>query len=131
MDIDIDSDEDQVDTWSDGIPKTTTDDHKESLHFFPNNQQVTVRLIKNRNMPPEGALKDDVLDTINTAPIVPSNDFYSILTSFSVVHECKIIVRSSQNSLPTKRNSFVFERIETKLASVASRINETALSVYS
>jgi hypothetical protein len=43
MDIDIDSDEDQIDTWSGGIPKTTTmateaDDHKESLHFFPNNQ---------------------------------------------------------------------------------------------
>jgi hypothetical protein len=57
MDID-DSDEGQVDTWSGGItgsvPQTTTeapedDDHKESLHFFPNNQQVIVRLIKNRN----------------------------------------------------------------------------------
>jgi orotate phosphoribosyltransferase-like protein len=47
MDVDIDSDEGQVDTWSGGvsggIPKTTTvaheaDDHKESLHFFPSNQ---------------------------------------------------------------------------------------------
>jgi hypothetical protein len=64
MDID-DSDESQVDTWSGGdpggIPQTTTEapeteDHKESLHFFPNNQQVNVRLIKNRNK----------LDTSNT-----------------------------------------------------------------
>jgi hypothetical protein len=62
MDID-DSDEDQVDTWSGGIPGGTpqtrteapeADDHKESLHFFPNNQQVIVRLIKNRNKLPEG-----------------------------------------------------------------------------
>jgi hypothetical protein len=46
MDID-DSDKGQVDTWSGGIPggipQTRTeapeaDDHKESLHFFPNNQ---------------------------------------------------------------------------------------------
>jgi hypothetical protein len=77
MDID-DSDEGQVDTWSGGIPggipQTTTevveaDDHKESLHFFPNNQQVIVRLIKNRNQLPEGALTDDVLHfyTINTS----------------------------------------------------------------
>jgi hypothetical protein len=65
MDID-DSDEGQVDTWlggiPSGIPQTRTeaseaDDLKESLHFFPNNQHVIVRLIKNRN---------DVLDTINT-----------------------------------------------------------------
>jgi hypothetical protein len=54
-----------------GIPKTTTvapeaDNHKESLHFFPNNQHVIVRLIKNRNKLPEGALTDDVLDTIYT-----------------------------------------------------------------
>jgi hypothetical protein len=49
MDIDSDSDESEVDTWSGGIPggipKTTTaapeaNDHKESLHFFPNNQQL-------------------------------------------------------------------------------------------
>jgi hypothetical protein len=75
MDID-DSDESQVDTWSGGIPggipQTTTeapeaDDHKESLHFFPNNQQVIVCLIKNRNKLPEGALTDDALDTINTS----------------------------------------------------------------
>jgi hypothetical protein len=71
MGIDIDSDEDQVDTWSGGIPKTTTvapeaDDHIESLHFFPNNQQISARLIKNRIMLSEGALTDDVLDTINT-----------------------------------------------------------------
>jgi hypothetical protein len=74
MDID-DSDESQVDTCSGGIPggipKTTTtapdaDDHKKSLHSFPNHQQVTVRLIINRNMLPEGALTDDVLDIINT-----------------------------------------------------------------
>jgi hypothetical protein len=54
-----------------GIQKTTTvapvaDDHKKSLHFLPHSQQVTVRLIKNRNMLPEGALTDNVLDTINT-----------------------------------------------------------------
>jgi hypothetical protein len=76
MDIDTDSDESQVDTWSGGIPgdipQTTTaapgaDDHKESLHFFPNNQQVIVRLIKNRNRLPEGALTDNVLDTINSS----------------------------------------------------------------
>jgi hypothetical protein len=71
MDIDTDSDEGQVDTWSGGIHTTTVtseaDDHKESLHFFPNNQQFIVRLIKNRNMLPEGALTDDVLDTINTS----------------------------------------------------------------
>jgi hypothetical protein len=76
MNIDSDSDESQVDTWPGGIPgdipQTTTeapeaDDHKESLHFFPNNQQVIVRLIKNRNTLPEGALTDDVLDTINTS----------------------------------------------------------------
>jgi hypothetical protein len=75
MDIDDDSDESQFDTWSGGIPggipQTTTaapeaDDHKESLHFFPNNQQVIVQLIKNRNKFPEGALTDEVLDTINT-----------------------------------------------------------------
>jgi hypothetical protein len=63
-----DSDEGQVDTWSGGIPgdipQTTTeapeaDDHKESLHFFPYNQPVIVRLIKNRNKFPEGALTDD------------------------------------------------------------------------
>jgi hypothetical protein len=91
MDIDIDCDEDQVDTWSggisNGIPKTTTvaleaDDHKESLHFFPNNQHVTVRLIKNRYMIPEGAATDDVLTlsillTTFAAfpfPIIQSND---------------------------------------------------------
>jgi hypothetical protein len=75
MDI-SDSDESQVDTWSGGIPggiapkrdeAPEADDHKESLHFFPNNQQITVRLIKNRNMLPEGALTDDVLDTINSS----------------------------------------------------------------
>jgi hypothetical protein len=71
MDIDSDSDESQVDTWSGGIPQTTTaapeaDDHKESLHFFSNNQQIIVRLIKNRSKLPEGALTDDVLDTSNT-----------------------------------------------------------------
>jgi hypothetical protein len=75
MDIDSDSDESQDDTWSGGIPgdipQTTTaapevDDHKESLHFFPYNQQVIFRLIKNRNMLSEGALTDDVLDTINS-----------------------------------------------------------------
>jgi hypothetical protein len=53
MDID-DSDEGQVDTWSGGIPggipptrdeAPEADDHKESQHFFPNNQQVIVRLI--------------------------------------------------------------------------------------
>jgi hypothetical protein len=69
MDID-DSNESQVGTWSGGIPggipQTTTaaperDNRKESLHFFPNNQQITVRLIKNRNMLPECALMDDVL----------------------------------------------------------------------
>jgi hypothetical protein len=74
MDIDTDSDEGQIDTWSGGdpgdIPNTTTvtheaDDHKESLHFFPNNQLI-VRLIKTLNMLPEDALTDDVLDTINT-----------------------------------------------------------------
>jgi hypothetical protein len=74
-DIDIDSDESQVDTWSGGISggilKITTvapeaEDHKESLHFFHNNQQVTARLIKYRNRLPEDALTDDVLDTINT-----------------------------------------------------------------
>jgi hypothetical protein len=74
MDIDIGSDEGQVDTWlsgiSGGIPKTTTvapeaDDHKKSLHFFPNNKQVTVRLIKNRKMLPKGALTDDLLDNFN------------------------------------------------------------------
>jgi hypothetical protein len=73
MDINIDSDEGQVDMWSGGIaggiPKTTTvapevDDHKESLLFFPNNQQVTVRLIKNRKVLPGGTFTDDVLDTI-------------------------------------------------------------------
>jgi hypothetical protein len=62
MDIDSDSDESQVDTWSGGIPggvpQTTTaapeaDDHKESLHFFPYNQKFIVRLIKNRNMHPD------------------------------------------------------------------------------
>jgi hypothetical protein len=77
MDFDGNSDESQVDTWSGGIaggiPQTTTaapeaDDHKESLHFFPNNQQIIVRLIKNRNKLPGGALTDDVLDTINTSP---------------------------------------------------------------
>jgi hypothetical protein len=76
MDIDSDSDESQVGTQSGGIPggipQITTeapeaDDHKESLHFFPNNQQVTVHFIKNRKMLPEGALTDDVLDTINTS----------------------------------------------------------------
>jgi hypothetical protein len=74
MDIDSDSDESQVDTWSGGIPggipQTTTaapEADKESLHFFPNNQQVIVRHIKNRNKLPEGALTDDVLDTINTS----------------------------------------------------------------
>jgi hypothetical protein len=50
MDID-DSDESQVDTWSGGFPGGTpqtrtealeADDHKESLHFFLNNQQVIV-----------------------------------------------------------------------------------------
>jgi hypothetical protein len=75
MDFD-DSDEGQVDTWSGGIPggipQTRTeapeaDNHKESLHFFPNNQQVIVRLIKNRNKLREGVLTDDVLDTINTS----------------------------------------------------------------
>jgi hypothetical protein len=75
MDI-VDSDESQADTWSGGIPggvpqtrdeAPEADNHKESLHFFPNNQQVIVRLIKNRNKLPEGALTDDVLDTINTS----------------------------------------------------------------
>jgi hypothetical protein len=75
MDSDSDTDENPVDTWSggipDGIPQTTTvapeaDDNTESLHFFPSNQQVIVHLIENRNMLPEGALTDDVLDTINT-----------------------------------------------------------------
>jgi hypothetical protein len=75
MNIDIDSDESQVDTWSgsiaDVIPQTMTavpeaDGHKESLHFFPNNQQVIVSLIKNRKRLPEGVLTDDVLDAINT-----------------------------------------------------------------
>jgi hypothetical protein len=75
MDTDSDSDESQVDTWSGGIPggipQTTTaateaDEHKESLHFFPNNQQVIVRFIKNWNKLPEGALTDEVLDSINT-----------------------------------------------------------------
>jgi hypothetical protein len=42
------------------------DDHKESLHFFSNNQQIIVHLIKNRNKLPAGALTDDVLDTSNT-----------------------------------------------------------------
>jgi hypothetical protein len=32
-----------------------------------NNQQVFVRLIKSRNRLPEGALTDDVLDTVNTS----------------------------------------------------------------
>jgi hypothetical protein len=61
MDIDGDSDERQVDTWSGGTPGCTAtpevDDHKESLiiddHCFPNNQQIIVRLIKTRNKLPE------------------------------------------------------------------------------
>jgi hypothetical protein len=90
---------------SGGIPKTTTvapeaDDFKESFHFFPNNQQVTVRLIKNQNMLPEGALTDDVLDTINTNhdlrrfPL----SYHSIKRFFfnlDVAHfACKIIVNA-------------------------------------
>jgi hypothetical protein len=55
MDFHIDSDEDKVEGGiSSGIPKKTivaleVDDHKESLHFFTYNQQITVRFIKNRN----------------------------------------------------------------------------------
>jgi hypothetical protein len=146
MDIYIDSDEDQVDTWSGGIPggmpKTTTvapevDDHKESSHFFPNNQQVTVHFIKNRNMLPEGALTDDVLDAAFPSPIIPSNKFFSSTsTSFRVAHPaCKIIVnvssklkvRSSRNSQPKNRNPFVFERIETKLSLAPSSLLMKAL----
>jgi hypothetical protein len=102
MDIDIDSDEDQVHTSSGGIsggiPKRTTvapeaDNHKESLHFFPNNQQVTVRHIKNRNMLPEGALTDDVLDTINTTHdlcrfFLSCHSIKRFFFNLDVIHPC-------------------------------------------
>jgi hypothetical protein len=143
MDID-DSDESQVDTWSGGIPgsipKTTTeapeaDDFKESLHFFPNNQQVIFRFIKIRNKLPEGALTDAVSRFL----ITPSNDSSLISTSFHLVHpECKTVdnassklsVMSSRNSLPTRKNSFAFVKTETKLSSALSRISAMTLSVY-
>jgi hypothetical protein len=61
IDIDIDSHKGQVDTWSGGISggisKTTTldPDHKESFHFFPNNQQVSRIKLTNRLISAEHA----------------------------------------------------------------------------
>jgi hypothetical protein len=124
MDIDIDFDEGQVDTWSggisDGIPKTWStvapeaDDHKESLHFFPNNQQVTVRLIQNQNILPDGALTDDVLDTINTTHDLRRfllsyhtiKRFSSTLTSSQVAHPaCKTVVNASSKTSVSSKTS--------------------------
>jgi hypothetical protein len=115
--IDIDSDEGQVDTWSDGIlgglPKTTTmapeaNDHKESLHFFPNIQQVNgflISLIKNRNMLPEGSL---TTFASFPSPIILSNDFSSTLTSSHVAQN------NRQRKLQAQRKEFSFVRGERK-----------------
>jgi hypothetical protein len=109
MDIDLDSDEGQVDTWSGDIsgdiPNTTTeapeaDDHKESLHFFPNNQKVIVRLIKNRNMLPEGALTDDVLDTINT-----THDLHSFSLSYHSIKQFFFNLDVTPSRAPRVQNS--------------------------
>jgi hypothetical protein len=109
MDIDSDSDKSQVDTWSGGIPgsinKSTTavpeaDDHKESLHFFPNNQQVIVRLIRNRNRLPEDALTDDVLDTINT-----THDLRRFLLSYQSIKRFSFNLDVIPRRAPRVQNS--------------------------
>jgi hypothetical protein len=146
MDINCDSDESQVDTWSRGIPAQTTtatsevDDHKESLHFFPNNQQVIVRLIKKRNKLTEGALTDDVLDTINTSQDLRRFPrFYHSIKRFffnlDVIPRLAPRVQNSrQRKLQAEREEFLklfaSVKMETKLSSVLSRINATILSVY-
>jgi hypothetical protein len=117
MDIDIDSDEDHVDTWSGGIPggipKTTTvapeaDDHKESLHFFSNNQQITVRLIKNRTMLSEVALTDDVLDTINTTHDLLLTFHQTIFFYLDVIsRRAPRVQNSRQRKLQAEREDFL------------------------
>jgi hypothetical protein len=122
MDIDDDSDESQVDTWSGGIPggipQTTiaapeVNDHKGSLHFFPNNQQVIVRLIKNRNKLPEGALTDDLPDITNTSHDLrrfPSS-YHSIERFFfnldAIPRRAPRVQNSRQRKLQAERDEFL------------------------
>jgi hypothetical protein len=83
------------------------------LHFFPNNQQVIVRLIKNRNMLPDGALTDDVVDTINT-----THDLRRLLLSYHSIKRfffnLDVILRrtlrvqtSRQSKLQAEREEFL------------------------
>jgi hypothetical protein len=133
------------------VATTTTapdaDNHKESLHFFPNNQQVIVRLIKNRNRLPEGAFTDDVLHTINTSHDLCrfSLSYHSIKRYFFnldvIPRRAPRVEKSRQRKLQAERDEFLklsadekeFVRIretETKLSLVPSRINVTIQSVY-
>jgi hypothetical protein len=79
-------------------------------HFFPDNQQAFVRLI---NKLPEGALTDDVLDTINTTHDLRrfSLSYHSIKRFFFnldvIPRRALRVQKSRQRKLQAKRDEFL------------------------